>query len=68
MSFTPHLTDSYGFSQSKIVSVDNDDGKATFGCSLATRSHKGGGFVVIWHFFKPAALSEGTWKVICVSS
>lgn len=51
MSFTPHLTDSYGFSQSKIVSADNDDGKATFGCSLATRSHKGGGFVVIWHFF-----------------
>lgn len=51
MSFTPHLTDSYGFSQSKIVSADNDDGKATFGCSLATRSHKGGGLCCDMAFF-----------------
>lgn len=42
MSFTAHLTDSYWFSQSKIVSADNDDGKATSGCSLATRSHHSG--------------------------
>lgn len=41
MSFTPHLTDSYGFSQSKIVSADNDDGKATFGCSLPQGVTKG---------------------------